>query len=198
MIKNKNFWLGIIIAVVLITAYKTAALNDKPKESPTPALTLWDLDYIPTHPAKSLDDFNLFFIHVNDTENAQPVPTKLSSYKGKPIILHFWATWCNPCVLELPHYDQFAKASKAVNIAVSTDTTSAQTVRAFCRSRGIQNVQLAVDQTGLLARQMSAASLPTTIFINGQGQEVGRIVGPISWNNREIAALIESHILSKA
>ncbi len=196
MFKNRNFWLGILIAVALVTAYKTVASGDK-KEQSAQTLTLWDIGYVPTSPAQNWEDLKLSLIQAHDSEDVQPVSVKVSFYKGKPMILHLWATWCGPCVAELPHYDHFAQSSKVVNIAVSTDQAPPHRIREYCLKQGIKNVQLAVDEIGTLNKQLSAPQIPTTIFINAQGQEIGRIVGPVAWNNPQIATLIEEHIASK-
>ena len=195
MLKSKNFWIGIVIALATVTLYKTAAFNNKASESlPQENLTLWDLDYVPSHPPKTLDDFDLLLIKTQDNADVQPTVTKFSTFKGQPIILHFWATWCGPCVAELPSYDQFSKTSRVVNIAVCVDKTSPSSVRQFCQSKNIHNLKIAVDQSSLLARRFGANSLPTSVFINAQGQEIGRIVGSLTWNNQAAANLIEKHL----
>jgi len=103
MFKSKNFWIGIVIALMTVTFYKTVALNNKASESlPQENLTLWDLDYVPSHPPKTLDDFDLLLIKTQDSADAQPTVTKFSTFKGQPVILHFWATWCVLVCLNCP------------------------------------------------------------------------------------------------
>ena len=150
MFKSRNFWMGAAIAVAMVTLYKTAAFNRASESLPLENLTLWDLDYVPTRPPKTLDDFDLLLIKTQDDGNEQPVVTKFSTFKGQAVILHFWATWCGPCVLELPSYNQFSKTSKIVNIAVCLDKTSPASVRQFCQSKNIDNLKIAVDQAGFL------------------------------------------------
>ncbi|RZI45363.1 TlpA family protein disulfide reductase [Candidatus Finniella inopinata] len=199
MFKNKNFWVGIVIALAVMVLYKVTQFNKKPAEiSPQENLTLWDLNYVPTKPIIPLEDFDLLLIKVQGDDNEQPVTTKFSSFKGQPVILHFWATWCGPCVAELPSYNQFGKTSNIVNIAVCVDKTPPSQVRLFCKSKGIDNLKVAVDQNSILANRFGAKALPTSIFINAQGQEIGRITGMVTWENKAAANLIEKHLVGGA
>jgi thiol-disulfide isomerase/thioredoxin len=186
------------IALISVILYKTITFSlKKPESSPDQlSLTLWDLGYIPTKPAQTVSDFELMMIKLQDKAEIEPNAVKFSSFKDQPIILHFWATWCEPCLTELPHYNRFAKNSKAINIAICIDKTPPQKIRDFCQEKGIQDIQLAVDPNSILARRFQANALPTTVLINRKGQEIGRIAGPVDWNNFPAANLIEKHLLT--
>jgi thiol-disulfide isomerase/thioredoxin len=198
MTKNKNFWLGMGIALIGVILYKTITLSTKnPELSPDkPSLSLWDLGYVPEKPVKTISDFDLMIIKQQDKTEVQPTAVKVSSFKGQPIILHFWATWCGPCLIELPHYDRFAKNPKIVNLAICIDKSPPNKIREFCQQKDIQNLQIAVDPDSIIARRFLANSLPTSVFINSKGEEIGRITGPIDWNNSQVVSLIEKHLLA--
>lgn len=199
MTKNKNFWLGIGIAFIGIIIFKTFSFISNKKadtSSSESSLTLWDLGYIPTKPAQSVEDFDLMMIKQDAKTDTSPEAVKFSSFKGKPIVLHFWATWCGPCLIELPDYNRFAKNQKIVNIAVCVDKSPPEKIRQFCLEKGLQNLQVALDSNSILSRRFHADGLPTSVFINNKGQEIGRITGPVEWHHPETVKLIENYLLS--
>lgn len=124
------------------------------------------------------------FADANGTE------TGVADYSGRGIVLNFWATWCAPCVREMPALDrlQAALAGGGVEVlALSGDRGGTAAVRPFYEKNGIRNLEILVDKGLAAARSMGVQGLPTTVLINARGQEIGRLMGDAEWDAPEAA-----------
>jgi thiol-disulfide isomerase/thioredoxin len=117
---------------------------------------------------------------------------RLPSLIGKPLLVNLWATWCAPCIVELPSLDKLAGARAATLkvLTVSQDMQQPQKVAPFLAERGIKHLEPWLDPKNDLAFQYEANTLPTTILYDAQGREVWRYVGAHDWSNAETAALL--------
>lgn len=119
----------------------------------------------------------------------------LASYKGKGIILNFWATWCAPCVREMPQLDRLSAFVKDNNIevlTVSEDRNGLVSAPKFYKTHNLNDLPVLVDPKGRLMRAFSAPGLPLTVFINADGLEIARVVGPAEWDSTEIVEFVRS------
>ena len=123
-------------------------------------------------------------------------PVRLVTLTGRPLLVNLWATWCAPCVAELPTLDRLAgaKGSALRVLAVSQDMgesakASAQ-VKAFWDAKGFAHIQPVLDPQGEASSQYQVSTLPTTIYYDAQGREVWRLVGGHDWASRETDTLL--------
>ena len=118
-------------------------------------------------------------------------PKTLADYAGRPLVVNFWATWCIPCVAELPELDELA-ASGVVVLAVSADRGGAATVRPFVAAHQIRHVTLLLDPGNAAVNALGVAGFPTTLLIGADGRLRGTLEGPAAWGKAgpEIAKLM--------
>lgn len=114
-------------------------------------------------------------------------PATLASFRGKPVLVNLWATWCAPCVKELPTLDRAAEKIRVV--AISQDMDGAAKVRPFLEQRRLARVEPYLDPKLSLGTAF-AANLPITILYDAGGKEVWRRTGDFDWSSTEAARAI--------
>ena len=116
----------------------------------------------------------------------------LRSLKGKPLLINLWATWCAPCITELPMLESLAgRNGGAVKVlTVAQDMTNTEKVSAFLTDRGFRRLEPWLDPKNDLAFHYGAGTLPTTIYYNAQGREVWRFTGEHDWSSAETEAML--------
>ena len=132
-------------------------------------------------------------------EAAAPLPfmdpigkvVTLASFAGKPVLLNLWATWCAPCVAEMPTLDRLAGSlgGKATVLAVSQDLEGAAKVDPFFKNAAFKHLQPYRDPQAALSTGYQA-NLPTTILYDSTGHEVWRMAGGMDWTGSKAAELI--------
>jgi len=129
-----------------------------------------------------------------DTEFDDPdgETVTLESFRGKPVLVNFWATWCAPCVKEMPTLDRLAAKSgdKLQVIAVSQDSGGREKVDEFFSKAKLTALEPYMDSKLALMGEMRVDVLPTTILLDSKGREVWRVVGEEDWTSARAAALI--------
>jgi thiol-disulfide isomerase/thioredoxin len=143
---------------------------------------------------------------VDRSHRGQPAPAavfsnpdggeiSLAKFKGVPVLVNLWATWCAPCVKELPTLDKLAAAhrddgSLAV-VAVSQDSGPQASVEAFLKKLNAKDLGAYHDPRMALSGALGPDTvLPTTILIDADGKEVWRYVGDLDWTGPEAASLL--------
>jgi len=123
----------------------------------------------------------------------------LADFRAKTVLLNIWATWCVPCRKEMPTLDalqgQLGGAEFQV-VALSIDRAGAEVVRKFYAEIGIGNLALFIDTSMRAALALGTVGLPTTLLIDAEGRERGRLVGPAEWNSPEMIAFLKAHVAS--
>ena len=122
-------------------------------------------------------------------------PVTLADFRGRPLLVNLWATWCAPCVAEMPTLDALAAArGEAMTVvAVAQDLQGAEVVDPWFRKARLKALQPYLDpENGLLDAANSA--LPTSIYYDAEGREIWRVVGAIDWQGDEAKALLAEGI----
>lgn len=119
-------------------------------------------------------------------------PATLAAFTGKPTLVNLWATWCAPCVKELPTLDALARAQdgKLNVVAISQDMGPHASVEAFLQDQKIATLDSYQDPKMSLSGALGAPVMPTSILFDAAGKEVWRYVGDLDWTSPEAAKLL--------
>lgn len=117
----------------------------------------------------------------------------LADFAGKGVVLNLWATWCGPCVAELPSLDALAGTLAADNIAVvalSSDRGGAPEVESYYKAHGIAHLGIWTDPDGAVMHALGARGIPTTLILDREGRERARLEGGVDWADKNAVATI--------
>lgn len=124
-------------------------------------------------------------------------PTAVELRVERPTLLHFWATWCAPCVQELP---TLVKAQRALRVEgidvhlISIDVGGTNKVPQFLAKLGLKDIPVLWDPRSELYKRFAVTMLPTTIAVNARGEEVGRITGAALWSGESDARFLTKSV----
>jgi len=130
-------------------------------------------------------------------EDLEGARVRLADFRGRVVLLNFWATWCAPCIREMPSLDRLQAALGGEGLlvaAVSIDRGGRGVVVPFAAKLGIANMRLYLDTRSVLARAFGLSGLPTSFLIDGRGRIVGAITGPAEWDTPEAIALVRHYL----
>ena len=148
-----------------------------------PALLTGDMGKLVISQARALPQAEL----VDMTDGA----ASLEAYKGKWVVLNFWATWCAPCRTEMPSLDRLQTALPGVAVVtVAVGPNPVPAIRRFMDEAGVTKVAMLRDPQAGLARQMGVFGLPVTVLINPEGLEVARLLGGAEWDQPGALAVL--------
>lgn len=159
-----------------------------PPRKPHAAPRLHDLaeGLVPTDPPVAPADMP--FLDAGGQEH------RLSEFRGHGMVVNLWATWCAPCVAEMPSLQKLSLALAPHDIAVlplSSDRGGADVVRGWFKDHDIGGLPVLTDPKGALARAWKANGIPTTVIINRKGEDCARLEGPADWSTPEAVELIK-------
>jgi thiol-disulfide isomerase/thioredoxin len=118
-------------------------------------------------------------------------PVKLADFAGKPVLVNLWASWCAPCVKELPTLDQRARSGPVKVLAVSQDDGPHASVVAFLQAHKIATLEPYQDSKMAMSAALGPDTvLPTSILYDSTGKEVWRYVGDLDWTSPDAAKLL--------
>ena len=158
----------------------------------------------PAAPAKPIRDNGI----IDRAQSGLPAPdapfrdsegesVTLADFKGGPVLLNLWATWCAPCVAEMPTLDALAsrEAGKLSVITVSQDSdddaqTATDKVDAFFNRMKFAQLGAYIDPESAVMTQLGVGVLPTTILYDAAGKELWRVTGELDWTGPRARKLL--------
>jgi thiol-disulfide isomerase/thioredoxin len=121
--------------------------------------------------------------------------TRLAAFRGQVVLVNFWATWCPPCLKELPTLDRLQSELGGADfqvVAIAADTRGPQKAQEFLDRLGVRRLELYADPRLRLAGAVVGANLPVSILYDREGREIGRLVGEADWASEEAKALVRA------
>lgn len=123
----------------------------------------------------------------------------LQDFAGRPLLVNLWATWCTPCVAEMPTLDVVAARYGPKGLAVLTisqDNQGAKAVKPFFEKHRLPHLKGWADPENRFGFDYATGLLPTTVLYDASGKEMVRVIGSMDWNGAEAQALIEAALAS--
>ncbi len=121
----------------------------------------------------------------------------LDDFRGQLILLNLWATWCAPCRAEMPALDHLQAELGGPDfevLALSVDREGVAVVQPFYNELELEHLAIYVDTESAAQRLLGIFGLPTTLLIDDEGQELGRMIGPAEWDDDDMIAFLRSMI----
>lgn len=206
-------WTGVAIALGAIVAgfaavYVTLGRSDNAKPAPAMASAKpTEGGALPAGPgANPLSQGHMAAFVFKKTPEALPelkfqdsagAEVTFAKFRGKVVLLNLWATWCLPCRKEMPALDNLQAqlgSDKFEVVALSVDRTGVAGARRFLDETKVQKLALYADPTAKLSSTLRASGLPTTLLIDAEGREIGRLIGPAEWDSADAVRLIKAVI----
>jgi thiol-disulfide isomerase/thioredoxin len=124
-------------------------------------------------------------------------PLTLVDFHGRIVLLNLWATWCAPCRKEMPALDRLqAKlgGSGFTVLPLSIDHRGRDVVARFYGELGLKSLSVYVDKSTNVTYAVNAIGMPTTLLIDAQGRELGRVIGPAEWDGPAMLSRLTSYL----
>ncbi len=125
-------------------------------------------------------------------ESRAGVKTSMAALKGKRVLVNLWATWCAPCIAEMPALDALATGQKGrvMVLPISQDMEGWPAVNGFFKPGKFKALQPALDQPGSFSEAIKARGLPMSVLYDDKGKEVWRVNGALKWESAQVQAAL--------
>ena len=119
----------------------------------------------------------------------------LAQFSGKIVLVNLWATWCEPCLREMPSLERLQSrlGDKIVVVAISEDRGS-KTVEPFIGKLGLKSVKIYLDPKSAMERAFKVQGLPTSFLIDREGRVLGRVEGAAEWDKPKLLGILKSFL----
>jgi thiol-disulfide isomerase/thioredoxin len=165
----------VALALLVALSAATAAEEEKPKLG----------QFIPASPPQPAPELSF-----TDLDGK---PARLADFKGKLLVLNLWATWCGPCLEEMPSLEQLQLnlPDQLVVLAVSEDRGGAKIVQPFLDKLGLKKVKIYLDPKSDVGHAFEVRGLPTSMVIGADGKVLGRVEGAAEWDSVEMYGVLK-------
>lgn len=179
-----------LLAALLIVACDSS--DDTPRGGPPPSGWAGPKTAPAQNPTGRLDRSHAGTMAPESAfEDPKGAPVSLADFKGKPLLVNLWATWCAPCIAEMPTLDALAARDEGLRVlAVSQDMDGRDKVQAFFAKNSFRKLEPYLDPQLALMSELKVDTLPTTILYDAEGREVWRMTGMEDWEASRVAGLI--------
>ena len=125
-------------------------------------------------------------------EDPEGEPADFADFRGRPLLVNLWATWCAPCIVEMPSLDRLAarEGERTQVLALSQDLDGRTKVAEFFAARGFRALEPYLDGEMAMMTALRIGTLPTTILYDAQGREVWRMTGMAEWDGERARRLL--------
>jgi thiol-disulfide isomerase/thioredoxin len=124
-------------------------------------------------------------------------PRSLADWRGRVVLVNLWATWCAPCVEEMPALDRIAARLGGADfdvVAIAVDRQGDAVVRPFLEKLRLSRLALYLDSSNAVVRVLGAPGLPVSVMLDREGRELGRVLGAAEWDSPAFEALLRRAI----
>ncbi len=190
IIKRVSIAALVIVAGTAIWWFFAAKSSEKHAQ---PSLTGWMENFTPTAQGEPVP--KLAFRAKDGSDR------NFSDFSGKIVLVNFWATWCGPCIREMPSLLRLQKARGGEDftvIGLSQDLRGWPIVTPFLKKHDLADLPVYVDQKTAISRALKIPGLPTSILLDREGRELGRLAGHAEWDSSEALALIDYYRRAKS
>lgn len=180
--KSILFSLAVMLMVIVSISPRLASAEANNCANPPAQLKSFKPEFTP----RPSPDYPFF--DINDQER------RITDYKGQGVVLNFWATWCAPCIKELPDLMRLKEALKEDGIEVlflAEDRKGVEKVVPFLKKQKLEEMEVLIDKRSKVARKSGIQGLPVTVLIDAAGNERGRVIGIAQWAEPEVADFLK-------
>ncbi len=116
---------------------------------------------------------------------------KLADHKGMKMLVNLWATWCAPCIAEMPALDKLALETDVMILPISQDMGGWKDVDPFWQKGKFKNIDTGLDQQSAFGEAVGARGLPVSILYDEEGKEIWRVSGVLKWDSAAVKAALK-------
>jgi len=127
-------------------------------------------------------------------------PVDLSDFRGKLVLINLWATWCEPCLREMPSLERLQSrlGDRITILAISEDRGGSKAVEPFIAKLGLKSVKSYLDPKSAVGHAFDVHGLPTSFLIDRDGKVLGRVEGAAEWDSPKILGILEPFLSGDA